>query len=76
MRPKTMMLATTRFMMMTTDVNAKIKEQALARLARIQRSPNYRSFFTDAAIDAFSKVEGSALAGKSLKREPDADLSH
>lgn len=60
---------------MTTKVNSNLKAQAKARLERLHKSPKYRSFFTDAAIDAFSKVEGSAFAGKSIKRTVSDDMS-
>jgi hypothetical protein len=50
---------------MTTKANNRVKAQARAKLARLQKSPRYRSFFNAAAIDAFTKVEGSAFAGKS-----------
>ena len=60
---------------MTNHVNTKIKDEALAKLERIQRSPRYRSFFNDAAIVAFSKVEGSAVAGRSLKRGVEIDIA-
>lgn len=60
---------------MTTKVNSTVKAQAKAKLSRLHKSPNYRSFFDAAAIDAFSKVEGSAFAGKSIKRVAGDDLS-
>ncbi|NVL49897.1 hypothetical protein F2S72_09105 [Pseudomonas syringae pv. actinidiae] len=60
---------------MTTNVNSTVKAQAKAKLARLHKSPKYRSFFDAAAIDAFSKVEGSAFAGKSIKRVVGEDLS-
>lgn len=47
-----------------------VKAAALAKLEKLQKSPNYKSFFNDAAIDAFSKVAGSAFAGKRLS-EPE-----
>lgn len=59
---------------MTANANPRIKEEALAKLERIQRSPHYRSFFSEAAIDAFAKVEGSVFAGKAGSRTPDADI--
>lgn len=46
--------------------NSQIRLIALDKLRRLQRSPRYRSFFSLEAIDAFAKVESSALAGKSL----------
>lgn len=58
---------------MTTKVNSTVKAQAKAKLARLHKSPTYRSFFDAAAIDAFSKVEGSAFAGKSIKRTATTD---
>lgn len=42
-----------------------VKGEALAKLVRLQKSSKYRSFFNAAAIDAFTRVEGSAFAGKS-----------
>lgn len=53
---------------MTTEVNSVLKAQAKAKLVSLHKSPKYRSFFEAAAVDAFSKVEGSAFAGKSIKR--------
>ncbi|MNF58271.1 hypothetical protein D3C84_398220 [compost metagenome] len=52
---------------MTTKINGNIKAVARAKLARLQKSSKYHSFFNPAAIDAFTKVERSAFAGKSLK---------
>lgn len=52
---------------MTPDIKPDHKAAALAKLARLQKSPNYRSFFDADAIEAFAKVEGSAFAGTSLK---------
>lgn len=46
-------------------INSNVKDEARAKLTRLQKSPKYRSFFNAAAIDAFTKVEGSAFAGKS-----------
>lgn len=61
---------------MTTKVNSiNAKAVARAKLERLQKSPKYHSFFEDAAIEAFTKVEGSAFAGKSLKRGKASDLS-
>lgn len=60
---------------MTTEVNSKVKEQAKAKLTRLHKSPKYRCFFDAAAIDAFSQVEGSAFAGKSVKRVAGDELS-
>ena len=54
---------------MTTTANSRVKAEARARLARLQKSPRYHSFFAAAAIDAFAKVETSAFAGTS--REDD-----
>lgn len=50
---------------MTNRANSSVKAEARAKLARLKKSPRYRSFFNAAAIDAFTKVEGSAFAGKS-----------
>ncbi|MGR2708108.1 hypothetical protein [Pseudomonas sp. AU10] len=52
---------------MTTKTNSPIKAEARAKIARLQKSPRYKSFFTAAALDAFAKVEKSAFAGKSRK---------
>jgi hypothetical protein len=61
---------------MTTKVNSTtVKAAARAKLERLQRSSKYHSFFDVAAIEAFSKVEGSAFAGKSLKRGKTDDMS-
>lgn len=61
---------------MTPDIKPDHKAAALAKLARLQKSPNYRSFFDADAIEAFAKVEGSAFAGTSLKKlESDTDPS-
>lgn len=69
-----MMGTTTRYPKMTTKVNRTVKDQAKAKLSRLHKSPNYRSFFDVAAIEAFSKVEGSAFAGKSIKRVAGDDM--
>lgn len=45
------------------------RETAIARLRKIQKSPKYRGFFTDDAIQAFADVAASAYAGKSCKSE-------
>jgi hypothetical protein len=42
--------------------------QAREKLERLHQSPNYRSFFSDEAIAAFSKVEDSAFAGRGRSR--------
>lgn len=50
------------------------KAVALAKLARMRKSPSHKSFFKADAIEAFAKVEGSAFAGTSLrKRDSGAD---
>jgi len=43
----------------------EIKTQAIKRLRKIQSSPQYRSFFSIEAIEAFANVDDSAYAGKS-----------
>ena len=48
-------------------INSHVKDEARAKLVRLQKSSKYRSFFNAAAIDAFTKVEGSAFAGKSCE---------
>ncbi len=45
---------------------SKIHLDAIDKISRLQRSPRYRSFFNAKAIEAFNKVESSALAGKSI----------
>ncbi|MEN1558077.1 hypothetical protein AAIH45_36490, partial [Pseudomonas aeruginosa] len=54
---------------MTIDAKsapANIRKAAIEKLRRLQKSPRYRSFFSLEAVDAFAKIEASALAGKSL----------
>jgi len=54
---------------MTIDAKsapANIRKAAIEKLRRLQKSPRYRSFFSPEAVDAFTKVESSAFAGKSL----------
>ena len=70
-----MMAITTRYPKMTTKVDNALKAEAKAKLARLHNSPKYRSFFDAAAIDAFSKIEGSAFAGKSLKSSQTDDIT-
>lgn len=53
---------------MSAKVDSDIAANARAKLERLQKSSKYRSFFNVDAIDAFSKVEGTAFAGVSLKR--------
>jgi cysteine sulfinate desulfinase/cysteine desulfurase-like protein len=50
--------------MMSTAINAI--EEARARIARLQRSPKYRTFFNAEAIEAFKAVEGTVFAGQPL----------
>ena len=52
---------------MTSKTKSHVKAEARAKLARLQKSPRYQSFFKAAAIDAFAKVEASAFAGTSRK---------
>ncbi|WP_259639536.1 hypothetical protein [Pseudomonas syringae group genomosp. 3] len=73
--PRTMIRTTMGYPKMTTKVDCKAKAQAKAKLTRLHMSPKYRSFFDAAAIDAFSQVEGSAFAGRSIKRAAGDDLS-
>jgi hypothetical protein len=50
------------------------REAAIYKLRKIQKSPRYRSFFTDKAIKAFGDLKASAYAGKSRAcAEKDAD---
>lgn len=54
---------------MTIDAkgaSANIHGVAIEKLRRLQQSPRYRSFYSLEAIDAFAKVEPSALAGGAL----------
>ena len=53
---------------MSAKVDSEIAANARAKLERLQKSSKYRSFFNGDAIDAFSKVEGSAFAGMPLMR--------
>ncbi|MGL6244291.1 hypothetical protein [Pseudomonas sp.] len=53
---------------MSAEVDSDIAANARAKLERLQKSSKYRSFFNVDAIDAFSKVEGTAFAGVPLKR--------
>lgn len=50
-------------------LKAQIFAAARDKIRRLQRSPRYRSFFTEEAIDAFTKIKNSALAGKSLPQD-------
>lgn len=50
---------------MTAKVNP-MKAKARAKIARLKRSPKYRTFFNAEAIQEFVKVEGSAFAGKPM----------
>lgn len=43
---------------------AYFKAVADEKLARLRASPQYDSFISDAAVEAFAKVEGSAYAGR------------
>lgn len=54
---------------MTLDANHDFTAAALAKLARLQASPNFKNFCTADAIEAFAKVPGSAFAGKLLKKQ-------
>jgi hypothetical protein len=53
---------------MAVKVNCNVKAEAKAKIARMQRSPKYHSFFNTEAIEAFNKVESTAFAGTSIKR--------
>lgn len=57
----------------TSDPNEKIRLAAKNRILRRQQSLSYRSFFSTEAIDAFSEIKGSALAGKSLAHSKNED---
>lgn len=56
---------------MSAKIDSDIAANARAKLERLHRSSKYRSFFNVDAIDAFSKVEGTAFAGMPLKRTKD-----
>jgi hypothetical protein len=56
---------------MSAKVDSNIAANARAKLERLQKSSKYRSFFNVDAIDAFSKVEGTAFAGMPLTRTKD-----
>jgi hypothetical protein len=58
---------------MSSKVNSDIAAKARAKLERLQKSTKYRSFFSVDAIDAFTKIEGTAFAGVPLKRMKDCD---
>lgn len=51
---------------MKTKENEDVKAAARAKLNKIQQSTGYKSFFNDAAIEAFSRVEATAFAGRPL----------
>ncbi|WP_194790306.1 hypothetical protein [Pseudomonas sp. UFMG81] len=59
---------------MTTHTNefdatvAHFKAIADEKLARLRGSPQFDSFLTQEAVAAFSRVETSAYAGRSLKQ--------
>jgi hypothetical protein len=45
-----------------------LQSRALAKLARLQKSPNYKSFFEPGAVEAFANVKSSAFAGTPVRR--------
>lgn len=47
---------------------ARYKAIADEKLARLRKCAQYQSFFTQDAIEAFAKIEGSAFAGRPMKR--------
>jgi hypothetical protein len=49
---------------MKTDKSSTIKSEARAKIARLMRSPKYRTLFNDEAIQAFRKVKGGVFAGR------------
>lgn len=51
---------------MKTTESEDVKVAARAKLKKIQQSAAYKSFFNDAAIEAFSRVEATAFAGRPL----------
>ena len=56
-----------RWKRMRAKVDNDTVATARAKLERLQKSSKYRSFFNVDAVDAFSKVEGTAFAGTPLK---------
>lgn len=54
---------------MTTKGNDSVKAAARMKLKRVQQSSSYRSFFDETAIEAFSRVEATAFAGKPVGRK-------
>jgi len=58
---------------MATESPKYVKVRALAKIAKIQESSKYKTFFSGAAVQAFNRVEGSAFAGKPLKQN-EADV--
>lgn len=60
-------------MVMATESPKYVKVRALAKIAKIQESSKYKTFFSGAAVQAFNRVEGSAFAGKPLKQN-EADV--
>ena len=57
----------------TSNPNEQIRLAAKNKIRGLQQSPSYRSFFSPEAIDAFSEIKGSALAGKSLAHSKNED---
>jgi hypothetical protein len=54
---------------MTTKGYDTVKAAARTKLKKIQQSPGYRSFFDEAAIEAFGRVGATVLAGKPLNQK-------
>lgn len=58
------------------DTPSRMHEAAVEKLRRLRQSPKYSSFLRQEVIDAFAKVEQSALAGKSLPPNKRRDSSN
>lgn len=68
MRPRFMECGHQRTQFVKDQNIADFTAAALAKLARLQKSPTYNNFVTPDAIEAFASVEGSVFAGKPLKK--------
>lgn len=68
MRPRFMEHGRRRLQFVRNQNISDFTATALAKLARLQKSPAYKNFVTPDAIEAFATVEGSVFAGKPLKK--------
>lgn len=68
MRPRFMQCGHRRIQFVKDQNIADFTATAMAKLARLQKSPTYNNFVTPDAIEAFASVEGSVFAGKPLKK--------